>query len=675
MQSISYFLIPIVFFILLIPSSFAVIPLEQFVFQGVLKEDSGALVTDTKDFTLRLYTEGSGTIPANNCDSSSVCLWQENQTNIGVSNGLFTINAGNTTSFSNLVNFTNALYLEVIVKDTGSSNDEVLSPRLSVGATPFSFSTSRASLDFDLNKKEIVNGTGVNLIGGDYIHNATVPVHVGSIIDTGATILDAPHGIDVVGNYAYVVGNVDNGVEIIDISVPSNPVSVGSISGQGSPNFLDSALDIFVSGNYAYVTAQIDNAVTILDISDPSNPTHVSSIVDDVSTILAQPHGIFVSGNHAYVTSLSEDGVQIIDISNPTNPIPLGSITDDGTTALDNPRTIRVSGNYAYVVGGNDDGVEIIDISDPGNPTHVGAIFDDGTTALDGPVDIFIAGRYAYVTAFADDGVEILDISDPGNPTHVGAIFDDATIQLHSPTNIMVSGYYAYVTTSNNIFDPDAETDSLHIIDISDPTNPTHIAELLDDGSFPFTALSHFDIIGNHIVYSAQTDDAVGILRISGMTAPAASIGNIQTDSLHVTNDAIISNGLYSGSLNIGFRGIHSSGDIVSSGNLTTNSFLNLNPTTELTIASGTITATKSFHTVDTQSNAATDDLTTINGGTVGKMLIITAEDDARDVIVRDDSGNIALIGDFTMDNSQDKLAMIFDGTNWLELFRADNGP
>ena len=627
MQSISYFLIPIVFFILLIPSSFAVIPLEQFVFQGVLKEDSGALVTDTKDFTLRLYTEGSGTIPANNCDSSSVCLWQENQTNIGVSNGLFTINAGNTTSFSNLVNFTNALYLEVIVKDTGSSNDEVLSPRLSVGATPFSFSTSRASLDFDLNKKEIVNGTGVNLIGGDYIHNATVPVHVGSIIDTGATILDAPHGIDVVGNYAYVVGNVDNGVEIIDISVPSNPVSVGSISGQGSPNFLDSALDIFVSGNYAYVTAQIDNAVTILDISDPSNPTHVSSIVDDVSTILAQPHGIFVSGNHAYVTSLSEDGVQIIDISNPTNPIPLGSITDDGTTALDNPRTIRVSGNYAYVVGGN------------------------------------------------DDGVEIIDISDPGNPTHVGAIFDDATIQLHSPTNIMVSGYYAYVTTSNNIFDPDAETDSLHIIDISDPTNPTHIAELLDDGSFPFTALSHFDIIGNHIVYSAQTDDAVGILRISGMTAPAASIGNIQTDSLHVTNDAIISNGLYSGSLNIGFRGIHSSGDIVSSGNLTTNSFLNLNPTTELTIASGTITATKSFHTVDTQSNAATDDLTTINGGTVGKMLIITAEDDARDVIVRDDSGNIALIGDFTMDNSQDKLAMIFDGTNWLELFRADNGP
>ena len=61
---------------------------------------------------------------------------------------------------------------------------------------------------------------------------------------------------------------------------------------------------------------------------------------------------------------------------------------------------------------------------------------------------------------------------------------------------------------------------------------------------------------------------------------------------------------------------------------------------TELTIASGVITITTGTHTVDTESNAASDDLDTINGGTKGMRLSIVAANSARTVNLTN-AGNI----------------------------------
>lgn len=101
---------------------------------------------------------------------------------------------------------------------------------------------------------------------------------------------------------------------------------------------------------------------------------------------------------------------------------------------------------------------------------------------------------------------------------------------------------------------------------------------------------------------------------------------------------------------------------------------LNLNAATELTIATGAITAVQSYHRVDTEADAATDDLDTINGGTEGDILIIRAENDARTVSVTE-AGNIVLsAAPFALDNVQDTLTLLYDGTNWLEISRSDNG-
>lgn len=87
----------------------------------------------------------------------------------------------------------------------------------------------------------------------------------------------------------------------------------------------------------------------------------------------------------------------------------------------------------------------------------------------------------------------------------------------------------------------------------------------------------------------------------------------------------------------------------------------------ELTISGGAVTKTQTYHDIDTEGDAATDDLDTINGGSEGDILIIRAEHDDRTVIVKHSTGNIELAGgvDITLDSTEDHLLLIFDGSNW----------
>ncbi len=123
--------------------------------------------------------------------------------------------------------------------------------------------------------------------------------------------------VAVSGNYAYI-GNQDF-MEILNISSPtSTPVLVGKIS-LGNP-----ANGIIVSGNYAFA-ATGNGGLQILDISNPSNPTRVSSFSDFLYTL----QSVSVSGNYAYVCDL-ENGLAVLDISDPAHPQKVGIYSTNG---------------------------------------------------------------------------------------------------------------------------------------------------------------------------------------------------------------------------------------------------------------------------------------------------------------------------------------------------------
>lgn len=88
----------------------------------------------------------------------------------------------------------------------------------------------------------------------------------------------------------------------------------------------------------------------------------------------------------------------------------------------------------------------------------------------------------------------------------------------------------------------------------------------------------------------------------------------------------------------------------------------------ELTIATGAITVTGVYHTIDTEADAATDDLDTINGGADGQILYLRTEADARDVTLTT-AGNIETgRGKVILENSSRQVQLIYDGekSKWM---------
>lgn len=292
------------------------------------------------------------------------------------------------------------------------------------------------------------------------VSEPTSPTEVGYIQDDvypngTATALNEPVNVFVSGDYAYVTCHgAGDGLSIIDISDPANPTEAGYIqdnSHNGTATALHYPYGVWVSGDFAYVTTSADDSLSVINISNASNPVEVGYILDDESPetgaktaeCLDLPIGLFVSGNYAYVGSRFDSALTIIDISNPTSPVEVGYIQDDDpiddnddtdypdgeANALWYANGVFVSGDYAYVAS-YEDAVTVINVSDPINPSEVNYIFDDSqggaATALGDANRIFVANGHVYATAYGEDGLSILDTSiityRPGDVNQDGTI-------------------------------------------------------------------------------------------------------------------------------------------------------------------------------------------------------------------------------------------------------------
>jgi hypothetical protein len=105
---------------------------------------------------------------------------------------------------------------------------------------------------------------------------------------------------------------------------------------------------------------------------------------------------------------------------------------------------------------------------------------------------------------------------------------------------------------------------------------------------------------------------------------------------------------------------------------LNNSGYLSLPDAAEKTISSGAISITTSFVTIDTEGDAASDDLATITAGTnVGSGHILTAfaTNTARTVVLKDGTGNLDLDGaDITLDSDEKGVVLIYTGSKWKAL-------
>jgi hypothetical protein len=134
-----------------------------------------------------------------------------------------------------------------------------------------------------------------------------------------------------------------------------------------------------------------------------------------------------------------------------------------------------------------------------------------------------VSGKYAYATDRNTDSLHVIDISNPVNPSIVGSVASSTA--LDDVWSVYVSGKYAYVASESD--------DSLRIIDISDPTTPSIVGGVKDATNL--NGARSVYVSGKYAYVAARDDDSIRIIDISSSTNPTM-VGGVSHFSL--LNDA-----------------------------------------------------------------------------------------------------------------------------------------
>jgi hypothetical protein len=288
------------------------------------------------------------------------------------------------------------------------------------------------------------------------------------------------HRVTLNGSYAYLIGPTC-GLQIVDLSDPSNPLKVGECQTPGEGK------DIAVFGNYAYV-ADGTARVQVVDISNPQSPAVIGGVnIPDCAS------GIKVRGQFAFVAHGSA-GLYILDLSNPSSPYVIGLFDTPGWT-----RDVELKDNYAYLADGPN--VLVVDVANPSQPVLV-----DSLPAPEGKYIAELAIDSNFLYAFMGNlgdwpavlvSIQTINISNPTIPVwgaSVGSFVDGRSI-IAGNRQLLISDH----------------EDGLHIYSLTEPAVPIFAGRTGLRAPMQDIALK-----GNYAFVAAGT----GGLRVIDITAP-----------------------------------------------------------------------------------------------------------------------------------------------------------
>ncbi|MCP4709180.1 MAG: hypothetical protein GY869_11190, partial [Planctomycetes bacterium] len=154
---------------------------------------------------------------------------------------------------------------------------------------------------------------------------------------------------------------------------------------------------------------------------------------------------------------------------------------------------VAIDNSYAYLAEGGD-GMRIVDIENLANPVEIGQIDTDGQA-----LNIVVEGYHAYV-ADREGGLRIFKVSEPDSPDESANFTPPGNPNIYS---LAVENGLAYL----------GGIDVLHILDVSNPEDPIHIASQDMDGLIEGIA------IHDHFVYCAA-NDGITILDVADPSNP-----------------------------------------------------------------------------------------------------------------------------------------------------------
>lgn len=278
--------------------------------------------------------------------------------------------------------------------------------------------------------------------------------------------------------------------------------------------------------DYAYLGTAVSNAILIYDVTDPTQPALTDSVTTDARFVLDvkvnQDASLAVFSREGAATRAN--GIVILDLSDPAHPEVLSEYTETVPGGVHNT---FFDGHYVYATHGGDGALHIIDVSDPRNPREVSEWHTD--TPGRSLHDMFVKDGIAYL-AYWQDGLVILDVGggghggSPENPVKLGHLAYDA-IELYGPggggprgthsvyveDGIAYVGDEVYPPVYSDLTAPIFPRGFIHVVDVSDPTNPREIAryEVPEAGA-------HNHWVEDGKLYSAYYQGGVRVVDVAG---------------------------------------------------------------------------------------------------------------------------------------------------------------
>jgi len=192
-----------------------------------------------------------------------------------------------------------------------------------------------------------------------------------------------------------------------------------------------------------------------------------------------------------YALAGTTQGTAMIDISDPVNPTVVGTLNSELYPSQVTWRDIKIRGDYAYIVADDfrrSHGMQVVDLLASEQITQGSSLVNITTyTGFGNCHNIVIDPQYDYAYGVGSNtcsgGLHVVDISDPANPTFVAcynndAYSHDAECVTYNKPGFSWSGHRVCFGYNE---------DRLSIVDVEDPSNPTRISIT----QYPNSAYTH----------------------------------------------------------------------------------------------------------------------------------------------------------------------------------------
>ncbi|MCR9075009.1 MAG: choice-of-anchor B family protein [bacterium] len=262
------------------------------------------------------------------------------------------------------------------------------------------------------------------------ITNPTSPV----IVDTVSGPSSLWHDVKVLGDYAYGVSEGGSGIQVMDLSdIDNGNVRLVRNWQGGGYSTTHNIVTNEDSGSLWVVGANIGNGGLVhIDISNPELPqldggwtdmyVHDAQVVTWNSGALAGREIAFCAGG--FSGGFSETGLRIVDVTNPNNTQTLATVFYP-SSGYAHQVWVTPDQKYLYLNDELDEGssvsvttTRVINIEDPQNPSFVGT-YTTGLPAIDH--NLYINDDFVFQANY-QSGLRVFDNLDPENPVEVAWI-------------------------------------------------------------------------------------------------------------------------------------------------------------------------------------------------------------------------------------------------------------